>query len=47
MTQEEPTITTVQLYSDTKQDLEDLKERRGDSYDDVVRRLIGEHYNNE
>ena len=47
MTQEEPTITTVQVYSDTKQELKELKERPGDSYDDTIRKLIQEHYSNE
>jgi predicted CopG family antitoxin len=44
---EEPRITTVQVYSDTKQELKELKDRPGDSYDDVIRQLIEEHYRHE
>jgi predicted CopG family antitoxin len=44
MTEEEPSITTIQLYSDTKAELEDLK-RGSDTYDHVIRRLIEESGN--
>ena len=45
MTQE-PYSTTVRVYSDTKDTLDDMK-RRGESYDQVIQRLIREHNDNE
>jgi hypothetical protein len=44
MTEEEPSITTVQLYTDTKEMLEERK-KGSDTYDHVIRRLLRESEN--